>query len=270
LPKGKTVIQVNVDESDVNRIQLADSTLIGDAKLVLQQLIGEAEQHKDPNRVDVLEEIRKTKQAKEVKYRPHSESNAKPVDPYRVYAEMAKELDPLNCFVTHESGNTRDQLVTIWESRIQHGFMGWGNVSTLGFGLAAAMGAKISFPERQVVSVTGDAGFGYQVGNYEALVRLKLGITTIHINNSGFGGYGPGYWGLGHSPYTYTVTPSGVMKTWKVAEAIGMSSERIEDPDEVGPAIKRALKKNQSGDPAFIEVICSMQPIFGGWRREWS
>ena len=270
LPKGKTVIQLNIDESDINRSQPVDCVLTGDAKLVLQQLIEEAEKHQTPNRSETIAEIEREKQAKKVKYSPHMESSSKPINPYRVYSEMAIELDPMNSFVTHESGNTRDQLVTIWETKIPHGFMGWGNVSTLGFGLAAAMGAKLAFPERQVVSVTGDAGFGYQVGNYEALVRLKMGITTVHINNSGFGGYGQGFWGPGHSPFTSTVTSSDVMKTWKVAEAVGMASERVEDPDEVGPALRRAIKQNASNKPAFIEVICSMQPVYGGWKREWS
>ena len=269
LPKGKTVIQLNIDESDINRSQPVDCVLTGDAKLVLQQLIEEAEKHQTPNRSETIAEIEREKQAKKVKYSPHMESSSKPINPYRVYSEMAIELDPMNSFVTHESGNTRDQLVTIWETKIPHGFMGWGNVSTLGFGLAAAMGAKLAFPERQVVSVTGDAGFGYQVGNYEALVRLKMGITTVHINNSGFGGYGQGFWGPGHSPFTSTVTSSDVMKTWKVAEAVGMASERVEDPDEVGPALRRAIKQNASNKPAFIEVICSMQPVYGGWKREW-
>ncbi|UCH57989.1 MAG: hypothetical protein JSV18_03560, partial [Candidatus Bathyarchaeota archaeon] len=176
-------------------------------------------------------------------------------------------LDRRNSFVTHESGNTRDQLTTVYEAVVPHGFMGWGNVSTLGFGLGASMGAKLAFPERQVVSVTGDAGFGYQVGNYEALVRNGVAITTVHINNSAFGGYGPGFWGPGHSPYTFEVTPSDIVNTAKTVEGLGIHSERVEDPDEVAPALKRALKENGSGRPAFVEVICCQYPVYGPWIR---
>ena len=145
--------------------------------------------------------------------------------------------------------------------------MGWGNVSTLGFGLGAAIGAKLGFPDRQVVSVTGDAGLGYQIGNYEALVRNRIGITTIHINNSGFGGYGPGFWGHGHSPYTSDVTSSDIMNSSKTVSGLGIHSERVESPDNVAPALKRALMENDSVRPAFIEVICCQYPVYGGWVR---
>ena len=86
---------------------------------------------------------------KMAKYGPLMESNDAPINPYRVYGDIMKVLDMEHSFVTHESGNTRDQLSTVYEARVTHGFMGWGNVSTLGFGLGAAMGAKLAMPERQ-------------------------------------------------------------------------------------------------------------------------
>ena len=267
IPRGKTIVQCTVEESDVNRGYQVEHAVLGDAKLVLGQMISEAEKQGAVERRGLLEEIEAAKREKMEKYGPFMASDERPVNPYRVYGEMMKILDPLNSFVTHESGNTRDQLVTVYEAKIPHGFLGWGNVSTLGFGLGAAMGARLAFPDRQIVSVTGDAGFGYQVGNYEALIRNKMGITTVHINNSGFGGYGPGFWGPGHSPYTSEVTPSDIVHTAKAVEGLGITSERVEDPDEIAPALKRALKLNGSGKPAFIEVICKQHPVYGGWMR---
>jgi acetolactate synthase-1/2/3 large subunit len=263
----KKIVQCVVEESDVNRRYRVDHAVIGDGRLVLGQLIDEVEKQGAPRRRGIVEEIEEAKKTKEGKYQPLKDSDEIPINPYRVYGEMMKVLDRGNSFVTHESGNTRDQLSTVYEAIIPHGFMGWGNVSTLGFGLGAAMGAKLAFPERQVVSVAGDAGFGYQVGNYEVLVRNGMGITTIHINNSGFGGYGPGFWGPGHSPNVSEVTPSDVVNTAKTVEGFGIHSERVEDPDEVAPALKRALKENEAGRPAFIEVICCKYPVYGQWLR---
>ena len=108
-----------------------------------------------------------------------------------------------NSFVTGESGSPRDQITTVWEAQIPHGYLGWGSVSTLGFSLAGAIASRITFPDRPAIAVTGDAGVGYMLGNIEATVRYKLGITIIHINNSGFAGYGPGFWGPGGDPHTY-------------------------------------------------------------------
>jgi len=267
IPRGKVIVQCTIEESDVNRAYEADHAVIGDAKLVLRQLIEEAERRRPPQRQGLVEEIEEARREKMEKYLPLLTSDEKPVNPYRVYKEIMDAVDRRNSFVTHESGNTRDQLTTVYEALIPHGFMGWGNVSTLGFGLGASIGAKLAFPQRQVVSVTGDAGFAYQVGNYEVLVRNGLGITTVHINNSAFGGYGPGFWGPGHTPYASKVTPSDVVNTAKVAEGLGIASERVEDPDEVAPALKRALGENESGRPAFIEVICRQYPVYGGWVR---
>ncbi len=92
-----------------------------------------------------------------------------------------------------DSGSARDQLSTIYESVVPHGFLGWGNISTLVFSLAAAIGGKLAFPNRQVVNVTGDAGVEYMLGNLEAPLCYNLGITTIRLNNSGYAGYGPGF-----------------------------------------------------------------------------
>jgi len=105
------------------------------------------------------------------------------------------------------------------------------------------------------------------MGNWETMVRYDMGITILHINNNGFGGYGPGFWGEGHSPYTYELTPHGTQSTAKVAEALGIDGERVEDPDEVKPAIERALEANSRDKPYLLEVICSKYPVYPGWIR---
>src|SRR4030088_3669451 len=107
-------------------------------------------------------------------------------NPYRVYGDLMQVLDPHNSFITHESGNTRDQLSTVYDTLIPRGFLGWGNVSTLGFSLAAAIAAKKAFPDRASVGVDGEAGLGYMLGNLEGLLREKLGSTAGHISNGGF------------------------------------------------------------------------------------
>ena len=264
--RGKTIVQCTIDEQDLNRATRTDHAIVGDAKLVLRQMIAEAErQGAKPKPVEA--EVAAAKEEKMKKYRPLMESNETPINPYRVYAEIIKTVDPMNSVITHESGNTRDQLTTIYDAVTEHGFMAWGNVSTLGFGLGAAMGAKLAYPKRQVVSVTGDAGVSYQMGDYEAVIRHAMGITTIHINNGGFSGYGPGFWGSGHTPFACEVTKQDVYKTAQMADALGMHSTRVEKPDDIAPALKDALNENTKGRPAFIEVLCSRHPVFGGWVR---
>ena len=167
----------------------------------------------------MVAEVRETRNAGLAEYREAMASNDAPINPYRVFGDMMKVLDPYKSFVTHDSGNTRDQLSTVYDTLIPRGFLGWGNISTLGFGLAGAMAAKLAYPDRQAVAVTGDAGVGYMLGNLEVPVRQNLGITVAHVANGGFAGYGPGFWGDGHDPYTHRVLgPEDVNMSRAVAE----------------------------------------------------
>ena len=201
------------------------------------------------------------------KFRPLMESHEKPINPYRVYGDLMKILDPKSSFVTGDSGNTRDQISTVYEAHIPRGHLGWGNVSTLGFSLAGAVAAKLAYPNRQSVLVTGDAGVCYMMGNFEAVARYKIGITTIHINNGGYSGYGPGFWGGGHDPYTWQVSDHASACMSSMAKAVGFYGEDVSHPGEIIPALKRALDENAKGRPAFIEFIASHHPVHGGWVR---
>jgi acetolactate synthase-1/2/3 large subunit len=266
---GKSIIQADIDERDINTRYKVDHAIIGDAKLILRQLIEEVKRQRGPRRKNekLTDEIASLRAKKMQNYKQAIESDKKPINPYRVYWDLMNTIDRKSSVVTHDAGNTRDQLRTIYEAIIPRGFIGWGNASSLGFGLSAAAGAKLAYPERTCIHVTGDAGFMYQVGNFESLLREKIAITTIHINNSAFAGYGPGFWGPGHNPETSVVTSSAVLNTSRVVEGLGEYAERIEEPDEIAPAVRRAIKVNRSGKPAFLEFICSQYPIYDGWMH---
>ncbi len=267
-PRTKTIILATVDEMDLNRGYPASHALRGDGKLTLQALMDEfsAQTGGGVRKNEVLlEEIATTKSQFLTKYNPVLTSNERPINPYRVYGDLMKVLDAQNSFVTPDSGTTRDQLSTIYEATVPHGFMGWGNVSTLGFGLAAAVAAKLAYPSRQCVNVTGDAGVSYMLGNLEALVRHRIGVTTVHINNGGFAGYGPGFWGPGHDPYTCAVSNHSVADMSEAVKAMGYHTEHVDDPQEIIPALRRCLDQNACNRPAYLEVICSLYPVYGQW-----
>jgi len=267
-PDKKTIVQCTVDTLDINRSYETRHAVIGDAKLTLQALIEELAKRGGAGKKPALvDEIRAHKQAFLAKFTPWLTSNETPINPYRVLGDLMKVLDPKNSFVTADSGNTRDQTSTVYETHIPRGFLGWGNVSTLGFSLAGAVAAKLAYPNRQCVNVTGDAGVCYMMGNFEAVARYKLGITTIHINNGGYSGYGPGFWGAGHDPYTWKVSDHGSACMATMAKSVGFHSEDVSQPSEIIPALKRALDENAKGRPAFVEFLCSHHPVHGGWVR---
>ena len=263
----KTIVQCTVDTLDINRSYETRHAVIGDARLTLQALIDELAARGPRKRPELLEEIRGARAAFNAKFHPWLTSDETPINPYRVFGDLMKVLDPKSSFLTADSGNTRDQTSTVYEAQIPRGYLGWGNVSTLGFSLAGAVGAKLAYPDRQCVHVTGDAGVCYMMGNFEAVARYKLGITTIHINNGGYSGYGPGFWGAGHDPYTWKVSDHGTACMSSMAKAVGFHGEDVNQPSDIIPALKRAFDENAKGRPAFIEFICSHHPVHGGWVR---
>ena len=265
---GKTIIHCNVDELHVNKVYSTAQAVIGDAKFTLQALANEVSNRGGgPRRPteDVALEVKGERDAAMAQYREAMASNDQPINPYRVYAGLMEALDPQNSFVTHESGNTRDQLSTVYDTLVPRGFLGWGNVSTLGFSWAAAIAAKLADPNRPSVAVTGEAGLGYMMGNLEVALRQKLGVTVVHVSNGGFAGYGPGFWGPGHDPFTHSVLGYDDVDMSKVIGELGFHTERVREPDEVVPALRRALAANESQQPAYIEFICSQFPIYGQW-----
>jgi acetolactate synthase-1/2/3 large subunit len=266
---AKTIVQCTVDLLDINRSYETRHAVIGDAKLTLQALTEELARRGGRRRKNqaLLDEIRTAKEAFLAKFRPWMESSETPINPYRVIGDLMKVLDPKASFVTADSGNTRDQTSTVYEAQIPRGHLGWGNVSTLGFSLAGAIGARLAYPDRQCVHITGDAGVCYMMGNFEAVARYGIGITTLHINNGGYSGYGPGFWGGGHDPYTWKVSEHGSACMASMARAVGFHAEDVTRPSEIMPALKRALDENARGRPAFLEFICSHHPVHGGWVR---
>jgi acetolactate synthase-1/2/3 large subunit len=267
--ESKTIVQCTVDLLDINRSYETRHAVIGDARLALAALVSELSERTGGGRKrpEVVAEIAAARKEFQAKFRPWMESDETPINPYRVIGDLMKVLDPRDSFVTADSGNTRDQTSTVYEALIPRGFLGWGNVSTLGFSLAGAVAARLAFPQRPCVHITGDAGVCYMMGNFEAVARYGIGITTIHINNGGYSGYGPGFWGAGHDPYTWQVSDHSRACMASMARAVGFHAEDVSQPSEIVPALRRALDENARGRPAFLEVLCSHHPVHGGWVR---
>jgi len=124
----------------------------------------------------------------------------------------------------------------------------------LGYALAAAVGAHIGRPAVKTVAVMGDGSFGMCVGELETLVRLKLPITCIVISNGTYGwikagqksGYGQRYFSVDF----------GVTDHAKVAEAFGVRSYRVTEPDRLEGVMKEALAH---AGPTLVDIVC--QPL---------
>ena len=254
VPSGKTIIQVTNDDRDLNADMMIDIGILGDAKLVLSQLTEALDQQTGGNGRDqaaVVEEIETIKRAWFEEWAPLLESDEIPINPYRVIWDLMHTVDRTQTIVTHDSGYVRDQIVPFYEAIVPRGYLGWGNSTQMGHSIGLALGAKVGAPDKTVVNIMGDASFGMLGLEIETAARNRIPILTIILNNSVMCGSeaqmptAVDRYKIKHLTGDYT----------KIAEGLGAVSERVERPQEVVPAIKRAQQVLSTGRPALIEVI---------------
>src|SRR5439155_220280 len=91
-------------------------------------------------------------------------------------------------------------------------------------------------PSCELASPPGAVGVCYMMGDFEAVARHKIGVTTLHINNGGYSGYGPGFWGPGHDPHTWQVSDHSSACMSSMARSVGWHGEDVSEPSEIIPA----------------------------------
>jgi len=255
IPDGKVIMQSTIDERDINKDYPVEHAIIGDAKLVLRQLIDEIKKQVGSEgrkgKDAIAREIKAVKDEWWKEWMPKLTSNEVPINPYRVIWDIMQALDEKQTIITHDSGSSRDQLVPFYKSNTPGGYIGWGKSTTLGQGLGLVMGAKLARPDKTVVNLMGDGAFGMVGMDFETAVRERIPIITILVNNSKLGGYQERY-PVASERYGFHALSGDYVK---VAEGLGGYAEKVEQPTDIIPAIQRAKKANESGKAALIEII---------------
>ena len=255
IPEGKLIMQSTIDERDINKCYPVERAIIGDAKLVLSQLIDEVKKQTGSGgrkgNDAVAREVKAVKDEWLKEWMPKLTSDEVPINPYRVIWDLMQVLDRKQTIITHDAGGPRDQVLPFYESLIPRGYIGWGKTTTLGAGLAFAMGAKLARPDKTCVNFMGDAAFGMVGMDFETAVRQRIPILTILLNNSKLGGY-VNLLPIASERYGLNILSGDYSK---IAEGCGGYTERIEQPKDIIPAIQRAKKANDSGKAALLEII---------------
>jgi thiamine pyrophosphate-dependent acetolactate synthase large subunit-like protein len=267
MPKGKVMIQATLDAADLAKDIPIDHALIGDAALTLEALIAEVKGRlggKPRGRAAaVTGEIAKLKAEWLAQWMPRLTQSTTPLSPYRVIWDLMHTVDVANTVITHDAGSPRDQLSPFWETTAPMTYIGWGKTTQLGTGLGYAMGAKLAQPDKLCINFWGDAAIGFTGMDFETAVRERIPILSVLLNNFSMA-------------IELKVMPVATEKYRStdisgdyaaMARAFGGHGERVTDPGEIVPAIKRAIVKTQEGVPALVEFITekavdfSMYPI---------
>ena len=266
IPAGKTLIHLTNGDDDINKDYRSEYPILGDAKLALRQFIDELKAQGVPARAanqELADEIAALKEAWLAEWMPRLTSNEIPLNPYRVVWDIMHTVDLDNTIVTHESGSPREQVSPFWEARAPRSFIGWGKSTQLGYSLGLAMGAKMAAPEKMVINFMGDAAFGMVGLDVETAVRSSIPITTVVMNNSTMAIYPDSRIPTAVERYNIKELSGDF---YQVGLALGAYAEQIHTPDEIKPAMQRAMEANANGRPALLEFITKEEGTFSKFQ----
>jgi len=255
VPPGKVIIHATNDERDLHKNYRTEYPILGDARLVLRQVIDAV---KDLRRGQgqaqagaVAGEIQQVRDEWLKEWMPKLASDEVPLNPYRVMWDFINTVDARQAIVTHDSGSPRDQLMPFYRATAPRSYMGWGKSHALGTGLGLNIGAKLAAPDKFCVNFMGDAAFGMTGLDFETAVRCGVPITTVVLNNSSMA---IERHALPISHERYRARDIGGNYA-DLGRAMGGYAERVEKPDEIIPAIQRARRMNEEGRAVLLEFI---------------
>lgn len=260
---GKVIIHATNDGTDINQNYATDYPIIGDARLVLRQFIEAAKDRLGGrgrrSKNVVAAEIKKIRDEWLGKWMPKLTSDEVPINPYRVIWDMMNVVDSSQAIVTHDSGSSRNQLVPFYQAVAPRGYIGWGKSHGLGTGLGLIMGAKLARPEKIAINIMGDAAFGMVGLDFETAVRCKIPIITMVLNNSILA-VNKENMRIAHERYRARDIGGNYAD---MARALGGYAERVENPAEIAPAIRRAINVIREEErPVLLEFITSEEVSF--------
>jgi acetolactate synthase I/II/III large subunit len=260
VPKiGTPTIQIDIDPQALGRNYPLAASVLGDARSVLVRMLGQIDKSSAGKREAWIKEIAGLRSDWYAKYKPALESEAIPINPARICGELSKSV-PDDAIVVVDTGHAGMWMGGMYDLRkpSQSYLRSAGH---LGWAFPAGLGAKAACPERPVVTFTGDAGFWYHIGEVETAVRWKLNAVTI-VNNNGGGnqskrGFDRAYGGTQteQARELWTYSP---MNFARLAEDMGALGIRVEKPDEIAPALQKALA---AGRPAVIDIATDIDAL---------
>ncbi|MCK5151726.1 MAG: hypothetical protein KAQ65_07795, partial [Candidatus Thorarchaeota archaeon] len=257
VPSGIKIIQIDNDPTRVGKTFDVDVGLVGDAHEVLLELVPKVKE-KEENK-----EFLKAALSKRETHLKELESDAKdtskPMSPGYVIQALKRNIssDAIICI------DVGDHTYWFYKKFICEGQSTYlsANMGSMGFAFPASLAAKIDFPDRQVVCVTGDGGFGMVMADFTTAVREGLGIIVLVFNDGKLKNIKKEQNRDGYPEYGVSFPNPNFAK---YAESCGGFGVRVEDPVKLDEALKAAI---ESGKPAIIDLIIDPEKMAASTKR---
>ncbi|MCJ7806678.1 MAG: thiamine pyrophosphate-binding protein [Clostridia bacterium] len=267
------LIHIDIEPSEIGKNYPVEIGLVGDARLILEAL---AEELGKPTG-DILnnpyvQEIEKTRNTWLKQLEPFRSSSHSPITVSKSLQEIRAAL-PRSGYLVTSSGHSQSQVLQEFPFYEPGTLVTTGGFSTMGFALPAALGVKLARPDQPVVALVGDGDFLMTVQELATAIQYDLDIIVIVLNNQGFLSirdlqtdvYGEArrYATEFRNGKDEAVSPDFVA----LAGSFGIKAERVSQPGEVEPALRRAIS---AYEPRLIEVVVNREhPWSGGNATGW-
>jgi len=250
VPGNARVIQIAKGTDDLGVSVPTQIGITGDTETVLQQMTEGLRKHQiNPDWINRIQQCKQAWSAQNDKEKNQSGSPLHPSSIIRVIEETIAE----DAVVALDEGDSTLWFLRNFRAKRQHVLFSdrW---RTMGFGLPAAMAAKLCSPQKQIVCITGDGGLGMVLADLITATRYELPITVIVFHNGTLQMEQDKMSMKGLRPEgTYLLNPDFA----KVADACGWNAYRIENAEQLEEALKRSLTSDK---PVLLDVITARVP----------
>ncbi|MCB5713690.1 biosynthetic-type acetolactate synthase large subunit [Lactonifactor sp. BIOML-A3] len=239
--RNAKILQIDVDAAEINKNVIVDASVIGDVKEVLKRL---NERVAPKDHTYWLTHIKDMKEKYPLKYNKNGLSG-----PF-VIEEIYRVTNGDAVIVT-EVGQHQMWAAQYYKYKEPRTFLTSGGLGTMGYGLGASIGAKIAKPEKTVINIAGDGCFRMNMNEIATAVRNELPLIQVVINNHVLGMVRQWQTLFYGERYSHTILNDKVDFV-KFAESMGAVGIRVTKPEEVEPALKKAIELNTT---VVIECI---------------
>ncbi len=263
------VIQIDIEPSEIGRNYPVEIGVVADLKQALRVLIRTAQTlYPDGRqRADLVREIAAYRKAFKQTNVVMEQSDAFPMMPERILAEV-REVLPRDAIITTDVGWNKNGVGQQFPVYTPGSILIPGGYATMGFGGPAAIGAKIASPDKVVVALIGDGGFGQNPALLATAVAENVAVVWVIMNNNAFGTIA----GLEKAHYA-TTFGTVFEKDGKstspdyaaVSRAYGVEGIKIESAAQFKPALEKAITSNR---PVVLDVAMINNPVptAGHWN----
>ena len=261
-PRRQHIIQIDIDDRNAGWTFPVELGLIGDAGSILNQLLEasqDAASSSAGNRQEWADGLPQRKTDLQFYRDPAMEIDTSPVTPQRLVSILQETL-PQDTIFSLDAGNNRTWMAHLYQARQANTFFCPGGTAGMGWGLPAAVALKIVYPDRPVVSVTGDGGFMMTVSALSTAVQYQLPMICVVFNDNALGMVRQ------HQPEGRRIA-SEFVETDNAAVARGMGAfgVQVRDSKDLPEALRQA---QNSGLPSVVDVIIDRGPSPDDWRAD--